>query len=138
VNVTPRTLANASEGEASGPAARPTNFVAGAIHDETAYRAAVDALVADGHDRSALGLLHGRRGAETIANRSRHWWSELLSDEPSYVERFEEEIRAGAYVIGVPLADARASTQASVRELLKRHGARFVVSSTRWTHQVEG
>jgi hypothetical protein len=134
---TVRVAATGVDGEASGPAGRPTNFVAGVIHDETAYRSAVEALVADGHDQAALGLLHGRRGADAIANRHRHWWSDLLSDEPSYVERFEEEIRAGGYVIGVPLRDARGSTQAAARELLKRHGAQFVVSSTRWTHQIE-
>ena len=127
----------AAEGEAIGPADRPTNFVAGVIYDEAGYHAAVQALIDSGHDRAALGLLHGRLGADAIANRPRHWWRELLSDEPSYVDRFEEEIRAGAFVIGVSLPDARESTRYAVRELLKRHGARFVVSSTRWTHHMD-
>ena len=124
-------------GDASGPADRPANFVAAVIHDLDAYRDAVEDLVAQGFPRDSLGLLHGRRGAEAIAGRNRRWWAEALTDEVSYVDRFEEEIRAGGYVVGVPLVGSHEHARDQVRDILKRHGAGFVVSSTRWTHSIE-
>ena len=124
-------------GDVSGPAGRPANFVAAVIHDTDGYRKAIDDLVAQGFDRRSLGLLHGRRGAEAIAGRNRRWWAEAFSDEASYVDRFEKEIRAGGYVVGVPLTDSDARTRDRVRRILKGHGASFLVSSTRWTHHIE-
>jgi hypothetical protein len=61
----------------------------------------------------------------------------LLSDEPSYVDRYEQEIRSGGYVVGVPLPDGSRATRDTVRAILRSHGARFVVSSGRFTHLEE-
>jgi hypothetical protein len=126
-----------SEGEASGPPGRPRNFVAAVLDDEREFRRALDQLTAAGIPREALGVLYGERGAEAIAGRERRWLEELLSDEPSYVDRYEQEIRAGGYVVGVPLPDGRDESRERVRSVLKARGARYIVSSTRWTHSID-
>ena len=125
------------EGEASGPADRPRHFVAAVIHDEGEYRRAIDELTDAGIPRDSLGMLYGENGAAAIAGRQRRWFEALLSDEASYVDRYEQEIRAGGYVIGVPLADGSDASRDRVRDILKSHGARFVVSSGRWAHSEE-
>lgn len=125
------------EGEASGPADRPRHFVAAVIHDEDEYRQAIDELTAAGIPRNSLGLLSGESGAAAIGGRQRRWFEARLSDETSYVDRFEQEIRAGGYVIGVPLADGSGASRDRVRGILKSHGARFVVTSGRWAHSEE-
>ena len=125
------------QGEASGPADRPRHFVAAVIHDEGEYLRAIDELTEAGIPRNSLGLLYGETGAAAIAGRQRRWLEALLSDETSYVDRYEEEIRAGGYVIGVPLADDSDASRDTVRSILKSHGARFVVTSGRWAHSEE-
>ena len=126
-----------ADGQALGPVQRPRNFVAAVIHDFDSFQKAVEGVVAIGIDRASLGMLYGNRGAQAIAGRERHWWSALLSDEATYVERYLEEIQSGGHVIGIPLPDADERTREAVRATLRAHGARYIVSSTRWTHVVE-
>ena len=125
------------QGEASGPAERPRHFVAAVIHNEDEYRRAIDELTEAGIPRDSLGKLYGETGVAAIAGRQRRWLEALLSDEASYVERYEQEIRAGGYVIGVPLADGSDTSRDRVRGILKAHGARLIVTSGRWAHAVE-
>lgn len=49
---------------------------------------ALDELVQAGIPRESLGVLYGERGAAAIAGRQRRWLEELLSDEPTYVDRY--------------------------------------------------
>ena len=123
-------------GRASGPAGRPAHFVAGVIHDRSEFDRALDEIVALGIDRDSLGVLYGERGAAAIAHRPRHWLREFLSDESRYVERYEEEIREGGLVVGVPL-DKPESQRDRVREILRAHGAHYIVSSTPWTFAID-
>jgi hypothetical protein len=123
-------------GEASGPAERPANFVAGVFHDRSQFHRALEELVTLGVRRESIGVLYGERGAEGIAHRPRHWLREMLSDEVTYVERYEQEIRQGGFVVGVPIDRHINGQRERVREILESHGAHYIVSSTPWTHEV--
>ena len=133
-----------TEGVATGPSDRPTNFVAGVIGAADEFEHAVNEIIAAGVKRESIGVLQGQRGADAIAGRHagglRSWFQrtgEALSDETRYVDRYEEEARRGGYVIGVPLPDARDTTRERIRQILRTHGGRFIVSSTRYTHSIE-
>jgi hypothetical protein len=124
------------QGEARGRPDRPANFVAAVIHNKNEFDLALEELRALGIDESSFGVLHGERGAAAIASRGRHWL-DFLSDESRYVERYEEEIRAGGLVVGVALDRNHEKDRDRVRQILRDHGAHFIVSRTPWTHEVD-
>ena len=121
-----------------GRPSRPTHFVAAALPNRAASEQAIDAVVATGIAPSQVAILHGEVGADAIAEGrrdSRSWFD--LSDEERYLERYERLARSGAWVIGVALSDGMPETRARVRSVLVASGGRWIVSRTRWTHEVE-
>jgi hypothetical protein len=129
------------EGVVRGPSRKPPLFIAGVIDEGDDLERAIEELTTAGIDRESIGVLQGERGADTIAGRHDHgmrgWFertAELMSDEGEHLDRFQEAARAGRFVIGVPLPDRSDAMRETVWEILSRHGARSLISSSRWTH----
>jgi hypothetical protein len=130
------------EGVVRGPSGKPPQFVAGVIDDGDEFERAIEELTTAGVERESIGVLQGERGAEAIAGRHEHhglrgWFqhaAESMSDEDEYLNHFQEAARAGGFVIGVPVAQHGGATSERVLEILTRHGAHSLVSSSRWTH----
>src|SRR5687768_18502936 len=58
-----------SEGVASGPTTKPSNFVARVIDDRAELEPALEELLAAGVARESVAILQGERGADAISRR---------------------------------------------------------------------
>ena len=121
-------------GVAVGLASRPTNFVAGVLPDIEATRLAISELIAAGIPEVEIAVLQGESGAAVIAAGRQAARPLDLGDEDTYVGWFEEESRAGHFVLGVPLT-GRGELRSHVRSILGRHGGHSMVSRSRWTYE---
>ena len=135
VDVTERD--SADRGEARGPSGRPTEFVSAALHDKAAFDRALEQIVALGVERDSIGVFSGERGVEAFSKRGRKWFPDL-SDEHEFIERYQEEMRQGGYVVGVPLKKHSEADRSRVESILREAGAHSFVFGSRWTFITEG
>jgi len=124
-------------GIASGPARRPTNFVAGVIDDRDALEAARRELIDAGFDPASIAVRYGRAGIDGFESRPRSWLGELLSDESAHVDAYVDELRLGHHAIRVPLEGPVDEQRALVRRMLRAHGAHHLISRGRWTFEAD-
>jgi hypothetical protein len=116
---------------------RPSDFVAGVIDDRDQLDAAVRDLVEAGFDESTLGIRYGQAGIDAFTSRPRHWFTELVSDQSDYIDRYAEELRRGHHALRVPLSGPVDAQRALARQILSSHGAHHIVSAGRWSFETD-
>jgi hypothetical protein len=80
---------------------------------------------------------YGQAGIDAFTSRPRHWFTELVSDESSYIDRYAEELRRGHHALRVPLSAPVNAQRTPARQILSSDGAHHIVSAGRWSFEID-
>jgi hypothetical protein len=123
-----------SDAETTDSFPYPTGSVVGVLTDATALENARRRLEAAGFDVDRCDVLHGEDGLARIdVDGTAHGRSgslkrrlqATLSDDADHVRRYAEHLRAGHYVLGVPVGEQEVAKERAA-EALHGSSAEFV------------
>ena len=110
----------------------PAHRVVGIIDSPTALQQALAALQRAGIAQEDIKVFSGEEGIRVIDPRGKQHGlldrlirvvQSFLSEEGEHMERYDEELRAGHYLV-IVAADNR--TKDRIAEILKQHGGHFM------------
>ena len=121
----------------------PTNKVIGIIDDAGDCKAALKDLKAAGFTTDDIGVLSGEEGAHRLdptgeehgpLARLARWIEKAGDMESEHVKRYEQEVLAGHFCIGVNAKEPEAREK--VRNILKAHNGHFINFYGQWAIEV--